>query len=804
MSSASLQQQAGFGTLKFRKLKLSSIAIAVGGLFAAGQAMAADSAVNSTNIGNIQDVIVTTGTRDTQKAARESLSPIDVISAAELQKTGQTDLRDALVKLSPSITRQAVGADAANLTSALTMRGLSPNHVLVLVNGKRRHTSANITADSGPQQGSTPVDIDLIPVSAVDHIEILRDGAAAQYGSDAIAGVINIILKSSSRGGAASTSVGQYNAGDGLNYGAAADIGAELGRDGFLHLSAEYRNQDHTNRGGVDSRTGTKVNKILGDPQIERESVAFNAGYALSNDVDLYSFGTYAHRTSASYQNYRLPTVLPALYPNGFTPQETSSENDYSLTGGARGDRLGAWHWDVSSTYGGDDINIGMSDSANTSLFAATGSTPTGFHLAQYKNFQWTNNLELGRPVDLGFLPAPLNLSLGAEHRQETYEVGAGDAASSFGSGAQALPGLGALSVGKFSRNVLASYLDVSTKLTPQWEIDLAGRFEHYSDAGNTTNGKFSTRYELDPRLAVRATVSTGFRAPSLTQEYYTSLAVSPTSATGLLGVNSAAAKSLGAQPLKPEKSTSFNLGIVAEPIDKLSVTVDAYQIGIKDRIVQGGSYSGQTAIDALTSSGLNLPSGLTSVQASYFANGVDTRTRGVDIVATYMTSPKEWGRIDWDFGANFNQTSVTKVARDANGNILLNAQQIGYLTSATPRNKLILGGVWSKDKWGVSLHLTRFGKTSTEATYYTGPNAFSTTTFNHIENTPKYITDLEVRYAFTGNFQVALGANNLFNIYPSKLPAENRYLGVSQYNIYSSQIGVNGGFYYLRANYKF
>ncbi|PUA19657.1 TonB-dependent siderophore receptor [Glaciimonas sp. PCH181] len=794
---------------RFTKGNVTQLSMAIAILFASSPAFSqttngAPETKNPANIGNVQDVVVTTGTRDTQRSASESLSPIDVISGTDLQATGQTDLRDALVKLVPSVARQAMAGDAANLTSALTLRGLSPNHVLVLVNGKRRHTSANISADAGPQQGSTPVDIDLIPVSAIDHIEVLRDGAAAQYGSDAIAGVINIILKSSSRGGSVSTNAGQYYKGDGQTFGGAADIGVELGDKGFAHFSTEFRNHDHSIRSGIDNRTGRQSNPTLGDPEIDRQSFAFNAGYVLNNDVELYGFGTYAHRTGGSYQNNRLASTLPQIYPNGFTPVETILENDYAFTGGARGDHLGGWRWDISSTYGGDEVGIGMTDSANTSLFAATGSTPTSFHLAQYRNFQWTNNLDVGRPFELALLPAPLNVSLGAEHRQETYVVGAGDPASSFGSGAQALPGLSAISAGSHTRDVLAAYTDFSTKLTPRWEVDLAARFEHYSDAGNTTNAKFSTRYEIDPRLAVRATVSTGFRAPSLAQEYYTSLAVSPSTATGQLAVNSAAAKNLGATPLKPEKSTSFNIGIVAQPFDKLNVTVDAYQIAIKDRIVQGGTYTGQTAIDALTAASISLPPGLSAVSANYFTNGADTKTQGLDIVATYKTNLKEWGRIDWDLGANINTSKVTHTGTDANGRTLLNAQQIGYLTTSTPKNKIIVGGVWTNDKWGVSLHETRYGKTAVEATYYSGPNAFSSTQFNHVENAPKFITDLEVRYAFTKKFQVAVGANNLFNVYPTKLPAINQYLGVYQYDPSASQIGINGGYYYLRANYTF
>jgi iron complex outermembrane receptor protein len=772
---------------------------------AASPAMAAEAEPEAAALAAaiVQDVVVT-GTRDIQRSAGESLSPIDVISAKDLQRTGQTDLRDALVKLLPSVNRLAQTGDAANLTSALTLRGLSPNHVLLLVNGKRRHTSANITADPGSQQGATPVDVDLIPVSAVDHIEVLRDGAAAQYGSDAIAGVINVILKNSSRGGALAVTSGEYFKHDGFTLGGAADAGLPLGEDGFLHLSTEYRRHEHSLRSGPDQRTGTYANKTLGDPYIRREAFGANAGISVNKDVDLYAFATVAHRTGGSYQNYRLPSRLPQIYPDGFSPVETSNETDGGVTAGIKGSGLAGWRWDLSATYGTDNVKIGMVDSANTDLYAATGATPTSFHLSQFKNTQQAVNGDLARSFDAGALAAPLGVALGAEFRREIYEIGAGDPASYFGSGAQALPGLSPVSAGEHARHIGAAYADFSTKFTSQWEGELAGRYEHYSDAGSTRNAKLSTRYEFNPRVALRATASTGFRAPSLAQEYYTSLAVSPTTAGGQLAVNSDAARKLGAAPLRPEKSRSYNLGLVAEPIDNLHLTLDAYRINIRDRIVQGGTYSGQVAINALTGAGIVLPSGLSSVSASYFANGVDTRTQGVDLVASYPTSLGSAGRIDWDLSANINNSKVTRVGIDGNGKTLLNAQQIGYLTTATPKNKLIVGGAWTLNDWSVSLHATRYGKTATEATFYAGPNIYSTTVFNHIENSPKTVTDLEVRYAVSKKWQLAGGANNLFNVYPSKVPAISRYLGVYQYDTASAQIPFNGGYYYLRASYRF
>ncbi|MFM0502881.1 TonB-dependent receptor plug domain-containing protein [Paraburkholderia caffeinilytica] len=757
-----------------------------------------------------QDTVVVTGTRTDTKASK-SLTPVDVISSAQLQATGQSNLRDALVQLSPSIAHETYAGDAAVLTDALTLHGLSPDHVLVLVNGKRRHTTANIALDGGLNQGSTGVDIDMIPVGLIDHIEVLRDGAAAQYGSDAIAGVINIILKKSSHGGELQTTNGQTYAGDGFKNGESASIGLDLGGKGFLDLSAEYDRQNHTVRTGPDDYFGTfqpghgYYNPIEGDPASTRESVGYNAGYYLGDDVELYGFGTYAHRNAQAYQNYRPPSVLPAVYPDGFVPRETVNENDYSVTTGIKGQNLFGWSWDLSTTYGGDHDVIGMENSANTGLFAAQGYTPSTFHLATVSNTQLTNNLDFSRAFQLPLLAVPVNVSWGVEQRRETYSVGAGDFASYVDGGSQALPGLAPVSASDNSRNVIGTYIDLLTHVTPKWTVDLAGRFEHYSDVGSTTNGKLSTRYDFTPVFAVRGSVSTGFRAPSLAEEYYSNINESPASVFGLLAANSAAARLIGAQPLQSEKSTNYNIGFVLTPARDLHLTLDAYQIDIRNRIVEGGTASGAAAIAAMQAAGLSVPSSVpaSAVSASYFTNGASTRTRGIDLTGTYHTGFGAYGQVDWDLGVNINTTSVTHVAAGANGAPELNAQQIAWLSTSTPKNKIIIGGTWHLDKWGVSLHETRYGSTTSQETYIVGPNAFSTTQFLQFQNAARYITDVEVRYNVTKKFQIAVGANNLFDVYPSKLPYVAQLEG-SQYDAFASTTGVNGGFYYARARYVF
>jgi iron complex outermembrane receptor protein len=751
------------------------------------------------------DEVVVTGTREQNVKARDSVAPIDVIPAAALVATGATDLRDALERTIPSLNRQSFGGDLGNLTDSIQLRGLSPDHVLILVNGKRRHTTASIYADGGPLQGSAPVDIDLIPISAIDHIEVLRDGAAAQYGSDAIAGVINIILKSADHGGGASVLAGEYYKRDGFTGDVGADAGTTLGEDGFFHLSADYLHHDHSVRSGADSRTGVVDNLIFGDPLINRISAAYNAGKSLANGaVEVYSFATYAHRDAESYENYRLPTVLPAVYPTGFSPQETIAENDFSVTVGVKGDELLGWHWDLASTYGSDDDHFGLVNSGNPSLYAATGSTPTTFDIASFKNSQWTNNLDFVRPFDIG-LAGPFNVAFGGEWRRETYKVGPGQPESYIDGGSQSFQGLAPVNAGSYSRNNYAAYVDLAATPVTDWQLDLAGRYEHYSDFGRTTNGKLSTRYDFTPRLAVRATVSTGFRAPSLAQEFFSDLNVSPTGASGQLAARSPAATLLGATQLQPEKSNNFSVGVVAEPIERLHTTLDAYLITIRNRIIDGGTYAGAQAIDALAANGITLPPGINpaDVSAVYFSNGANTKTYGADFTADYRSDFGDVGIVDWDGAANYNHTVITRIGLDGNGNPLLNAQTASYLATAQPQSKIIVGGTWRLSGWRASLHEIRYGKSVQEDSYYSGPNAFSITTFYKSINNPKYVTNIETGYEWSSGFSWVVGANNLFNVYPKELPAAQRYIGTALYDA-STGVGIDGGYYYTRVAFKF
>nr|WP_321983946.1 TonB-dependent receptor [uncultured Lichenicoccus sp.] len=752
-----------------------------------------------------QEQVIVTGTRDPNQTARKSLSPITVVSAAELRATGEPDLRDALSHLVPSVTREVLNGGNANFLETIALRTLSQDETLILVDGKRRHTTSVIN-DTGAQLGSTPVDIGMIPISAIDHIEVLQDGAAAQYGSDAIAGVINIILKKDSHGLDAQGLAGGYYKGDGFTTDDAVSDGMSLGQRGYLDLGAEFKHQDNTNRGGADNRIGLPVDQFFGSPQETRETIEYNLGYDLTDNISLYSFATYGHRNGESWQYYRVPSLLPQIYPAGFDPVSAIDEDDYSATAGVKDDNLAGWSLDLSTTYGGDNAGLSLFNSVNTALYGATGYTPTRFQQMSFADTDWTTDLGIQRAFDVPLLASPVNFSIGSQYRYDTYDVRPGEPDSYYGSGPQGQAGLSPLSESSSGRDVTGGYLDVSTQILPHWQVDLAGRYEHYTDAGDTETGKVSTRYDLNKRIGLRGTVSNGFRAPTLAEEHYTSLQTTPTGAGGILAVDSAAARSLGARALKPERSTNFSVGLVLNPIDRLQVTIDGDRINIRDRITLGGVYNGEAAIDALRTQGIILASTVIpdSVSAQYFANAASTYTSGLDIALTYQTFLGRYGRIDWDAAFNANYTHVKNVANDQNGNALLNMQDIAYLSTYFPRNKLIVGGHWHKNRWDFALHEIRYGSVTSQLTYVSGPNAYSDTVFDEFVDQPRYETDVALGYQLTPHLHLTLGANNLFNAYPSRIPYDTSYLGVDRSDKGIEQIGIDGGFYYLSGNLKF
>ena len=756
---------------------------------------------------DLQEIIVT-GTRDPQATASASLSPISVVSASELAATGAPDLLDTLVDLSPSIERTSVAPSYGNNVEKVIMDGLPSDNTLILLNGIRRHTTATISDDGGPEQGNAPSDLGLFPSSAIDHIEVLTDGASAQYGADAIAGVINIILKNNDHGMEFATNNGIYAAGDGFTTDTTWNAGFKLFGSGFLSLSAEYLHEDHTYRVNPDERSGpppTTINHYFGNPLEDKETVSYNAGIDLSDSVQLYSFATYAARISTQFQYWRPPSYFPQVYPNGFEPQTAENEHDYAATVGLKGTARG-WDWDVNGTYGNDHTRFITSDTVNEGLYDDTGSSPTTVHNGDYGDSEATADVNIRRSFDVG-LAGPVVFAFGGEYRYDTYTLGAGEPASYYDGGTQGSGGFTPqVAVTGAHRDVKAGYIDLALEPIEHLKADLAGRYEDYSDAGGKPTGKVSLRYDFTPAVAIRGTVSNGFRAPSLAQDYFASVGTTPQGDNGQLAVNSPGAKLLGAQPLKPETSTNFSAGLVLHPVDKLTATIDAYQISIKNRIVIGGVYSGEKAIAAYALEGLGINPGVNpnNVTVQYFTNGVDTQTRGLDLALKYVTEFDGGYRVNWNAGANFSHTDIQRIGDDLNGNPLVNAQFASFITTATPSYKVTFGPNLTAGKWDVNLHEILWGPTKTLQQYNAGPNAFSETVFGVQDNQSRFQTDLQVSYKVTDWATLAIGATDLFNEEPTRLPAIFSYAGVIKYDYYSEQMNINGGFYYAKFQVKF
>ena len=800
------------------------------------------------------DEVIVTGTRQTGLKVEDSAAPIQVVDTAALTRTGQTDLRVGLANLVPSFNAQAFGGDTANLTLSARLRGLSPNHALVLINGKRRHTTANFAVLGGAFQGAAATDLSFIPMASIGRIEVLTDGAAAQYGTDAIAGVVNIILKKSDAGGSISATGGEYLDGGGKTAAISLNIGAAPTENSYLNLTADTKYHGFSNRGQPDQRVFNpaspaysaanfaveslipgfpNLNLISGDAEYRLSNLGYNAGVSISDDLEVYSFGSYGHKDASNYQNYRRYNRVQGLqgaadrpFPRGFSPRERIIEDDYAVTLGASG-VISGWNFDLSSTYGIDDIEVRVEDSANASLYRDTstlttkGFTPTSFHAGAWTTTQLTNNFDLSKAFEVG-LATPLNVAFGLEQRQESYEIGQGDAASTYKEGSQSYPGFAKTDAGKNTRDSWAVYVNLATSPIEALQVDAAVRYENFSDFGSTTVAKLTSRYDFSDDFAVRGTISTGFRAPTLQESFYSATNVSPTSAFVQLAPNSAAARLLGIDKLKPEESTNYSLGIVAHPVPRMTATIDVYQIELTDRIFGSSSVFGTRngvstsppVLAAILANGNVLDPTVTTTGINIFSNGLDTRTRGVDMVISYPTDLGDYGRIDWTLSGNYGATKVTKVkARPAplattsanfpTGQLLFAGNAKSLLEKASPQYKVGLNALYTFGNLTVNLTETVYGKSSALADPGTGP-------LLQTEIGTTAVTDLEVSYTFVDAVTVSIGANNLFNKYPDKFSAAYQAACVAsssgcapQYPSYSP-FGINGGYYYGRVTYAF
>lgn len=753
--------------------------------------------------------VVVTGTRAFDRTASASLAPIDVLTPSEIVGTGAPDLKSALRILLPSFNfPQPSITDATDASQPAQLRGLSPDQTLVLINGKRQHNTAILNVVRTQGYGSSPVDLSAIPISAVQRIEVLRDGAAAQYGSDAIAGVINIILKGGADHGSANAGFGQYDGGQGDTWQGGADGGISLGNRGWVHLAANYLNQDPTNHAGPDPRypgdpRNNTVTSHFGLPKMITRQAAINSQYNLGDNATLYAFGVYNQRHVFSPAFYRpflsyaaTQPAAAAVYPDGFLPSINSAMRDDNTVIGVRGD-LAGWHYDLSADTGGNHWKAHSSDSFNYSLGA---KSPISFYLGTLVLRQSDFNADFSRDLDLGW-HGPLTVAWGLAYRRETFTMKQGDAASYAGAGAQAFPGFQPADASSHSRHDTAEYIDLEADVTQKFSAAFAARHERYSDFGNTTSWKLSGRYAFTPVIALRGTASTGFRAPSLQQEFYSSTAIDISNNGQTLltvrtfPVSDPAAVALGAQPLKPEKSRNLSLGLVITPAVGPYVTLDAYQITIDDRIILSGNLTGQAVQNYLTSIGIPFVSG-----GRFFTNAVDTRTRGVDLIGTWPVQ-LAGSRIKFTGGLNYNKTDILSIKPNPpqlglTGLVLpvIPRDVQGLITVGTPRTKAFVGADWALGGWNLRAQVTRYGQFSVrdEATV----NPVRDQTFG-----AKVLLDASASYTLQ-RWTFTLGGNNITNQYPDKNNAANSFVGIRPYPL-ASPIGFSGVYWYGDVAYR-
>ncbi len=748
------------------------------------------------------DTVVVTGTRSANRTLAESLSPIDLLSADTLNNSGTPELNQALSRLLPSFNfpRPSI-TDGTDHVRPAQLRGMSPDQVLVLVNGKRRHTSAVVNLNGSQGRGSAAVDLNAIPFYAIDRIEVLRDGASALYGSDAIAGVINIVLKGGDEGGTVETRYGQMSAGDGELIQAGADMGVKLNADGWIHLSAEYRDRADTNRSRPDLRTlqtpatYATVNHRFGDADTNDQIFFFNGQVGLPAEAELYFFGNLGDREGDAAGFYRRAfdsRNVVAIYPDGFLPIINSVAEDTSVVMGVRGDTEGGWTWDVSANYGANDFDFIITNSLNNSLGAAS---PTEFFAGTLHGAQNLFNADVSKYFD-GLIGNGLNVAFGAEHRKDSYRIEPGEEASYVGTGSQVFPGFRPQDSGSFDRDSNAVYLDLESDVTDQFATSLAVRYEDYSDFGSTTSGKLSGRYSFTDTVALRGTVSTGFRAPSLAQQFYA------TTATNFIGgvpfdvrtfaVTDPVAIALGAEPLQAEESTNVSLGLSLQPTDDLNITIDAYQIDVDDRIILSENLTGTAVQQFLASQGI-----LNANGGRYFTNAIDTRTRGLDIVASYGFTLGD-GDLSVTAGVNFNDVDITAIAPNPEelqqGGLQL--QRIGRVEQGrvevgSPDNKLNLGADYSLGNFSLNTNLTRYGEVSVLNT-----NPDLDQTFGS-----EWVLDFSASYTLDA-WRFTVGADNVLDNYPDEVLFANSTSGILPYSS-TSPFGFNGAFWYGKATFR-
>ena len=822
---------------------------------------------------------IVVGSRAIHTAADELAVPVDVFTPQQIRSQGTTETAQILAQLAPSVNfpRQSV-SDASEIVRPFTMRGLSPDHTLVLLNGKRRHHTALIHYyGAGQGAGSSGVDMNAFPASAIERLEVLRDGAAAQYGSDAIAGVVNVVLKEGVFPPLFSVDFGEYmtsednpaalpSNGDRPSFprdGRTIDInggwGLPLGR-ASLSLFAEYRDRDPTNRAGpdasdmfggdadevVDGNLVAKNNPIpmpnhhWGDGA-SRDIMTFATfRMPLGNaDTRLYGFGGFSRREGTGFGYFRAPADERnwlEIYPDGFLPRFAPDVVDVSAVVGGRGSAAG-WLYDVGLTFGHNGFEYNLENTLNVSLgpCLATPCAPgpdrvlgtsddpgipnqTNFFAGELRLSEGIFSVDLNREFEAG-LASPLNVAIGAAYRRENYEIIAGELASYVNgfhltadsaiapSGSQVFPGFRPEDQADVSRTNVGAYVDVEGDIVPRLLGNVAARFEHYSDFGSKLTGKLAIRFQPTSQITLRSTVSTGFRAPSLNQSYYSSVVTNfkPDPITGepvpfeigIFPVNSRESRALGARDLEAESSRNFSAGAALSPTENLTFTADFYLIHLDDRIVLTGFLDSDSVAAILRGVGSRAEA------AQYFTNAIDTRTRGLDLTADYRL-PMARGEFGLSAAFNYTKTTIPNECciplppeLEGTDEELIGRYDEGGLLAMTqerPKWRATGTGTYSYRAWNALARYSYYGKYTSSLYSYSGDDV---ATYG-----AKGLVDVELGFTLPRVLKISLGARNLLDTYPDRMSYNNGF-DIFPYPP-ASPFGYNGRFVYTRFEMDF
>lgn len=789
------------------------------------------------NSGELNRVIVVGSRSATSRSSTQTPVPVDVITSRELNLTGQVEPTQMINFVAPSYnsSRQTV-ADGTDHIDPATIRGLGPDQTLVLVNGKRRYNTALLNVNGTVGRGSVGTDLNAIPAAAIERVEVLRDGAASQYGSDAIAGVINIVTKKNATGTTLYGHWGKQYEGDGEVQQIGLNKGMTLGKKGgYFNVSADIRHRDPTNRSG--DFTGTvytsnvpldeqliaqngfsrKNNMHIGNSELYNYGALVNMGYPFTKNLQFLLTAGYNYRNGKAAGFYRYPKqtsqVIAELYPNGFLPEIHSIIRDKYITLGFEGKLGGNWNWDISQAIGGNSFRFDVTNSNNASQYALKAAAPTDFYAGKLLFSQYTSNLNISRDFGAQMGLKSFNLAFGGEYRTDNYSIQAGEETSYLNyapssgrvGGAQVFPGFQPSNAVDAKRTVYGGYVDIETDITDKLLLNGAGRYEHYEDYGSSFAGKFAFRYQFFKQFAVRGAVSNGFRAPSMHQRYFSAISTVFIQTNqglqpfqqGTFRNNSLVAAAFGIPSLDAETSTNYSLGITSKLAkNRLSITVDGYLIDIDNRIVLSSSFRRFNAPEATAVNNIlsQYPDLADVSSVIFFTNAVDTRTKGIDVILAF-TDKLGNGQFAITAAANFNETKVQGDARvstitDAALKARLFARdERGRIEEAQPRHKISINFNYKVGKATFNVRSTRFGKVSTRDP----GNPLLDEFFGH-----KNVTDASIGYKLANFANITIGANNIGNTYPDKLKnfgntGEGRFV----YSRAATQFGFNGGYYY-------